>query len=195
MTPGMTPFPVSRDLAHQMRDRLNETKAQGGAFAVEISDQELTSYVVTLLQSGAGEFPARDMQIRFGDGYLEVWATFVEIAPTDVPVYVQAQVEAIGGTLQPEQPFAACGRNIGLLPTRGRMEVVSDTLRAFCRGAESDKETDGELLELLGEPTDVKQWLAASLEKTMRLQMHPSAELRAMSALAGPDWITQPSSD
>jgi hypothetical protein len=95
----MTPFPVSRDLAHQMRERLNQTKAQGGAFAVKVSDRELTSYVVMLLQSGAGEFPARDMQIRFNDGYVEIWATFVEVAPSDVPVYVKARVQAVDGHL------------------------------------------------------------------------------------------------
>ena len=99
VTPEMTPFPISRDLAYQMRERLNQTKAQKGAFAVEISDQELTSYVVMLLQSGAGEFPARDMQIQFNDGYIEIWATFIEVAPSDVPVFVQARVEAVDGHL------------------------------------------------------------------------------------------------
>jgi hypothetical protein len=99
VTPEMTPFPISKELGYQMRERLNETKAQRGAFAVEISDQELTSYIVMLLQSGAGEFPARDMQVQFGDGYVDVWATFIEVAPTDVPTYVRAQVEAENGRL------------------------------------------------------------------------------------------------
>jgi hypothetical protein len=44
---------------------------------------------------------------------------------------------------------------------------------------------------LLGEPTEAKKWLAASLDKTMRLQLSPPAELRAISALAGPEWIKQ----
>lgn len=100
-------------------------------------------------------------------------------------------LQAIGGTLNPEKPFAACGRNIGLLPIRRRMEVVSDTLDAFCDEPESNKEVDRDLLELLGKPTEVKKWLAASLGKTVRLQLDPPAELRAMSALAGPDWIRQ----
>ena len=46
-----------------------------------------------------------------------------------------------------------------------------------------------QLLDLLGQPTDAKKWLAASLDKTLRLQLSPSADMRAMSALTGPDWI------
>ncbi len=100
-------------------------------------------------------------------------------------------LEAIGGSLNPEKPFAACGRNINLVPIRPRMEIVSDTLNAFCHDSESNMKVDGDLLKLLGKPTDKKKWLAASLDKTIRLQLNPPAELRAMSALAGPDWIRQ----
>jgi hypothetical protein len=102
---------------------------------------------------------------------------------------VQIVLEAIGGSLKPDRPFAACGRNIALLPVRDRMETVSKTLRAFCGRSEADKEVDGQLLALLGEPTEAKRWLAASLDKTMRLQLDPPAEVRAVSALAGPAWI------
>lgn len=102
---------------------------------------------------------------------------------------LQIVLEAIGGKLNPHAPFAACGRNINLLPIHDRMMVVSKTLKIFCEGPGSTMETDTELLELLGKPTAVKKWLAASLEKTIRLQMNPPADLRAMSALAGPDWI------
>jgi len=96
---------------------------------------------------------------------------------------------AIGGTLEATTPFAACGRNIGLSPLRPRMRVVSNTLRAFSGVRESDGGVDGGLLALLGEPTDAKRWLALSLDKTIRLQMDPPDDLRAVSALAGPDWI------
>ena len=98
-------------------------------------------------------------------------------------------LEAIGGRLKPETPFAACGRNIGLSPLRPRMKVVSNTLRAFSGTPEPDGTVDGELLSLLGEPTDAKAWLALSLDKTIRLQLDPPADLRAMAGLAGPDWI------
>jgi hypothetical protein len=54
---------------------------------------------------------------------------------------------------------------------------------------------DRDLLVLLGKPMEVKKWLAASLDKTIRLQLSPPDELRAMSALAGPEWIKQQSPD
>jgi hypothetical protein len=104
---------------------------------------------------------------------------------------LQIVLEAIGGRLDPEKPFAACGRNIALLPIRGRMEMISNTLRVFCGESESNQEVDGRILALLGEATEVKKWLAASLHKTIRLQLRPPAELRALSALAGPAWIKQ----
>ncbi len=100
-------------------------------------------------------------------------------------------LEAIGGRLNPEKPFAACGRNITLVPIRRRMEIVCNTLKVFLGNPELDQEVDRDLLVLLGKPTEVKRWLAASLDKTIRLQLSPPAELRAMSALAGPDWIKQ----
>jgi hypothetical protein len=104
---------------------------------------------------------------------------------------LQIVLEAIGGNLNLDKPFAACGRNITLVPIRRRMETVSNTLKAFCGDPESDQEVAGELLELLGKPTETKKWLAASLNKTIRLQLNPPAEMRAISALKGPDWITQ----
>jgi hypothetical protein len=103
-------------------------------------------------------------------------------------------LDAIGGKLNPETPFAACGRNITLLPSRRRMEVVCNTLSVFCGAPDSDPGAVRDLLALLGQPTDTKKWLAASLDKTIRLQLSPPAELRVMSALAGPEWIKQQSS-
>jgi hypothetical protein len=104
---------------------------------------------------------------------------------------LQIVLEAIGGKLKPDKPFAACGRNIGLVPIRSRMETISRTLKSFWGDPDPTQELDEDLLTFLGEPTEVKRWLAASLDKTLRLQLSPPAELRAISALAGPDWITQ----
>ena len=100
-------------------------------------------------------------------------------------------LDAIGGRLNPDAPFAACGRNITLLPSRKHMEIVSGTLRAFCGVSGHDEGLDTELLAMLGEPAADKRWLAASLDKTIRLQLNPPAELRAVCALAGPEWIRQ----
>lgn len=102
-------------------------------------------------------------------------------------------LDAIGGKLNPEKPFAACGRNISLVPTRRRMEIVSNTLEVFYGAQESDQEVDRDLLVLLGKPTEEKKWLAASLDKTIRLQLNPPADLRAISAMTGPEWIKQQS--
>jgi hypothetical protein len=104
---------------------------------------------------------------------------------------LQIVIEAIGGSLNPDKPFAACGRNINLLPIVRQMEIVSNTLKFFCGDLESNREMDKDFLALLGKPTEVKKWLATSLDKTIRLQLSPPAELRAMSALAGPGWIRQ----
>jgi hypothetical protein len=102
---------------------------------------------------------------------------------------LQIVLEAIGGKLKLDKPFAVCGRNINLVPIRGRMAIVCNTLKVFCGHPELSQEVDRNLLALLGESTEVRRWLAASLDKTIRLQLSPPADLRAMSALAGPDWI------
>jgi len=131
--PAMTPHSISDDLAYQMLERFNEAKTEaqshGGAFTIEVRDRELTSYVVMLLQSGAGEFPARDMQIEFGDGYVDIWATFIEIAPTDLPSFVRATVEAVEGRLV----FHILQASAGPIPVPGAMretisQVLSETL-------------------------------------------------------------------
>ncbi|MBN1422850.1 MAG: hypothetical protein JXP34_29000 [Planctomycetes bacterium] len=98
---------------------------------------------------------------------------------------------AIGGRLDPETPFAACARNLTLFPRRSRMEVIARTLRAYCEEPGAAGEVDPGILARLGERTEAKRWLAASLDKTIRLQLDPPPALRALTALAGPDWIRQ----
>jgi hypothetical protein len=131
--PAMTPHSTSTELAQQMRERFNEAMSEaqgrGGAFTFEVSDRELTSYAVMLLQSGAGQFPARDMQIEFGDGYVDLWATFIEIAPTDLPTFVRATVEAVDGRLV----FHILQASAGSIPVPGAMremiaQILSETL-------------------------------------------------------------------
>jgi hypothetical protein len=71
------------------------------------------------------------------------------------------------------------------------VEVVSETLRRFCGGTGSAEKVDRAMLGMLGEPTDVRKWLAASLDKTIRLQLDPPTAMREMSSLAGPHWIRE----
>lgn len=104
---------------------------------------------------------------------------------------LQIVLEAIGHHVHPEEPFAACGRNIWLSPLRSRMETVCNALRAFYGNGRSDDDVDREILAILGEPTDLKKWLVASLAKTISLQLSPPAAVRELSVLSGPDWISQ----
>jgi hypothetical protein len=80
-------------------------------------------------------------------------------------------LKAIGGDLHPEKPYAACARNIKLVPIRNRMSLVSRTLRAFCENGEASSDLDTKILRALGKKTPIKRWLAASLDKTIRLQL------------------------
>jgi len=104
---------------------------------------------------------------------------------------LQLVIEAIGGNLNPVEPFAACGRNIFLIPNRRRMEAVSHSLRDFCGYRTTDRDADEEILVRLGKADEAKKWLAASLDKTIRLQLDPPDDVRAVSGLAGPSWIKQ----
>ena len=153
--PTMTPAPIPGEQAQQMRDRINQARLQQGAFAIEVTDQELTSYVVGLLQSGAGEFPARDMQIRFGDGYADIWATFIDIAPDDLPVYARATLNAVDGKLV----FSIVQANAGSFPIPGALlesiaHSLSDSLAELELGLqiESAQIVPGKLL-LTGQVT------------------------------------------
>jgi len=79
-------------------------------------------------------------------------------------------LKAIDGNLHPEKPFAPCSLNAKLTPLRNRLRIISNTLKTFCEEGEKDKDADGDILALLGAKTDQKHWLAASLDKTIRLQ-------------------------
>ena len=104
-------------------------------------------------------------------------------------------LSAIGGDLNPDKPYAACGRNIQRLPQRLRMKTIANTLRLFCGLEHQDEDIDRNFLSLLGGPTETKIWLARSLCKTICLQLNPPDSLRITSALSGPDWICYQSSE
>ena len=86
---------------------------------------------------------------------------------------------AIGGGLTARAPFAASGRNIASLPLRRQLQDCCAQLRAYGQGDASTR---------LGPVSAEGRWLAASLDKTIRLQLDPSPDLRAASALRTPDW-------
>lgn len=101
---------------------------------------------------------------------------------------VRLVLAAIGGDLKPAEPFAACGRNLGMLPDRSQLELMCADLRAY-GGVTAIGAADLTLSASLGEPTPERRWLAASLEKTIRLQLDPPPEVVEMSSLSGPGWL------
>jgi len=88
-------------------------------------------------------------------------------------------LKVIGGDLQPGKPYACCSRNIKLTPLWDRLTVIAGTLRAFGMGNEAAESTDSGMLASLGADTPAKRWLAASLAKTIRLQLELSQAQRA----------------
>jgi hypothetical protein len=85
-------------------------------------------------------------------------------------------LKAIGGDLHPARPYACHQRNIELSPLRDRLRVISNTLGAFWKSEEKVEEIDEDILTSLGQPTPVKCWLAASLDKTIRLHLETSPD-------------------
>jgi hypothetical protein len=85
-------------------------------------------------------------------------------------------LKAIGGGLHPERPYACHSRNLKLSPICGRLRTISNTLGVFWKEEETNKKTDQDILDYLGEVTPVKRWLAASLDKTIRLQLEAPSD-------------------
>ncbi len=80
-------------------------------------------------------------------------------------------LKAIGGDLHPARPLACCARNIKLSPLYGRLVVISNALRVFWKGETVAGDIDPCVRASLRTPTPRKRWLAASLDKTIRLHL------------------------
>lgn len=78
-------------------------------------------------------------------------------------------LKAIGGDLNPARPYACCARNVKLSPLCDRMRTISDTLGVYWGGRKTTRNIDRDIITTLGEVTPAKRWLAASLDKTIRL--------------------------
>jgi hypothetical protein len=85
-------------------------------------------------------------------------------------------LKAIGGDLNPARPYACHQRNIELSPLRDRLRIISNTLGIFWKPEEKASEIDNDVLASLGALTPVKRWLAASFDKTIRLQLETSSD-------------------
>ena len=86
-------------------------------------------------------------------------------------------LKAIGGDLHPVRPFACCARNIKLSPLCKRVKTISNTLGTFWKDENTPGNIDRRLLTALGAPTPTKRWLAASLDKTIRLHLSLPCDL------------------
>jgi hypothetical protein len=91
--------------------------------------------------------------------------------------YLVTILKAVGGDLRAERPLACCARNIRLSPLCDRLRTISNTLEAFWRAETEAQDLDGHILVSLGTPTPVKRWLAASLDKTIRLHLGQSFDM------------------
>jgi hypothetical protein len=80
-------------------------------------------------------------------------------------------LQAIGGDLYPDRPYACCARNIRLSPLCDRLKIIADTLGTFCKGRKTASKIDRDIFASLGKVTPVRRWLAASLDKTIRLHL------------------------
>ncbi len=80
-------------------------------------------------------------------------------------------LKAIGGDLRPPKPYTCCGRNLRLSPLYERLGDISRALKAFWKGGGAVQEADRDILASLGSISPGKRWLAASLDKTIRLQL------------------------
>jgi hypothetical protein len=85
-------------------------------------------------------------------------------------------LKAISGDLHPQRPYACCSRNLQLSPLCNRLRTISSTLGAFWAGEKPTEETDQRIRASLGAPTPAKRWLAASLDKTIRLHLEHAAD-------------------
>ena len=85
-------------------------------------------------------------------------------------------LKAIGGDLPPERPYVCHQRNLKLSPLCDRLAAISNTLGVFWKEENSTDDVDTNLLAALGTMTPEKRWLAASLDKTIRLQLEASSD-------------------
>jgi hypothetical protein len=93
--------PVSQEAAKQMQNKLDQAKAQSkstGQYRVTLTESEITSYAVMQIeqmQSQGENIPILNPQIKFTQGQVWLYATFVADSSTKIPglVVVSPQVQ------------------------------------------------------------------------------------------------------
>lgn len=102
------------------------------------------------------------------------------------PENLKTVLKAVGGDLYPEKPLITCGRYNSFISDRPQLERVCEILKNYCKQTGSLGEFEP---VLSGDFSPEKKWLAASLEKTIRLQMDPPCDIQEISDTEGPGWI------
>jgi hypothetical protein len=127
-----------------------------------------------VLDTELGEYHSVYGDLGYGEQTVLSLATAIDMlwpCHWDYVRNLETVLGVIGGDGHPRRPFAFCARNIKLSPVRERMKTVSHTLQVFSGDRAADGNVDAELLASLGEPSRQRQWLASSLDKTIRLQL------------------------
>ena len=85
-------------------------------------------------------------------------------------------LKAIGEDLHPQRPYTCCARNLHLSPLCDKLRTISGTLGAYWSNEKPTEKSDRRIMTSLGPPTPAKRWLAASLDKTIRLQLQSTCD-------------------
>jgi hypothetical protein len=92
----------------------------------------------------------------FNREYVDIWATFIDVAPVDIPIYARVEIEAQRGQLI----FHVAQANAGPFPLPGAMrETISQSLSESLAELElgfwvEDVKIEQGQIELSGEITD-----------------------------------------
>jgi len=118
--------PVSQEAADRLEQKLKEaTNKDEGTFGLEITDAELTSYVVLKLSEQADradEIPLEDFQVRFSGRQMIFSGKLTTICPFQLNVKVTAMAQVEDGQLD----VAVDKARVGAIPVpKGLLKSLS----------------------------------------------------------------------
>ena len=104
-TPSPEPkIPVSQEAADRLEQKLKESinREGDGSFDLEITDSELTSYLVFKMDeqaNGSDDLPLKDLQVQFSGGQMIFSGKLISVLPFDLDVRVAASAQVEDGQL------------------------------------------------------------------------------------------------
>jgi hypothetical protein len=126
--------PVSQAAADRMEEKLKASVQQGqdGAFELEFTDIELTSYLVLKMaeqSDRAEDIPLEDFQVRFSDDRMHLSGALTSVCPFRLNVRVTASARVEDGQLEVRVEKARMGAVPLPKGVLGRLSrVVSETI-------------------------------------------------------------------